>query len=242
MGYWENTGYVAHGSVGDVAEALVEIITGEGMALVPRPPRREPEAYDSLQYQGGPANARWAIAVFPGAPGWTVIKTAPFELLAETPPDARRMRFVDLCDFLGAVGFQLHVYDTTGAVLVETDGHGKLAMSGAAVESAHEDPFSFHGHRLHEERFALRFDLVPLSRELTPCTHSVRGIAYVDHDAFAERIARVCGGANAARCDNGTIVGTLIPHLPLTIPGARELYFERRTTPRTPLRIDPDAG
>jgi hypothetical protein len=28
----------------------------------------------------------WAIAVFPGAPGWTVVKTAPFELLAETSP------------------------------------------------------------------------------------------------------------------------------------------------------------
>jgi hypothetical protein len=225
MGYWENTAYIAHGVVDDVADALAKLLAREGRQIVPRPPRRKPAANDSLQYEGGPENPRWAIAVFPGAPGWTVVKTAPFELLAETPPDGRTMRFVDLCQLVGASGFQLHVYDSTGAVLVETDGRGKLALSGAAVESAHDDPFSFHGHQLAEERFALRFDLVPLAREIAAC----RRFGHVDHDAFAERMARVCGGANAAHCDNLTIVGTLIPHGPLAIPGGRDLYFDRLT-------------
>src|SRR4051812_13551422 len=105
MGYWENTAYVAHGSVDDVAAALVQVITREGMDVIPRPPRRKPAAYDSLQYKGGAANALWALAVFPGNTGWTVIKTAPFELLAETAPGGRRMRFVDVCNILNAPGF-----------------------------------------------------------------------------------------------------------------------------------------
>jgi hypothetical protein len=91
MGYWENTTYVNHGSAPEVAEALTALFAREGMEQFD-PPNRVRRGIEPMQYEGALQNDVWGVAAFPGAPGWTVVKTAPLELLAERREGADRMR------------------------------------------------------------------------------------------------------------------------------------------------------
>jgi hypothetical protein len=77
MGYWTNTTDLNHPSHQDVAAGLARLIEAEGRQRIDRPPARVPGLRDPMQYAGADDNALWGIAVFPGATGWTVIKTAP---------------------------------------------------------------------------------------------------------------------------------------------------------------------
>ena len=96
MGYWTNTTYINHGDPGAVAGCLIQLFEAEGMRQVPRPPERERVWYEPMQYATSARNNLWGVAAFPGADGWTVIKSAPLELMAERPARAGRMRLVEL--------------------------------------------------------------------------------------------------------------------------------------------------
>jgi hypothetical protein len=216
MGYWTNTTYLNHADHEDVAAALVGLIEAEGRRRVDRPPTRIPDQYDPMQYKGADDNALWGIAVFPGVTGWTVIKTAPLELLGERAVGKQRMRLTELSSALGCAGFQLNVYDGSGAVLVEVDPAGTILLSGIPYDSEDEpDQITFHGEPWDVlERFEVQFEILPL--EADP-----------DFEQMARRLAGELGGPNSEFCDNLTSVVTLQRHLPLEAAGGIELYFER---------------
>src|ERR1700747_1310135 len=104
MGKWENTTYIEQGDAQRVAGAIIALLREEGMQQVARPAPRQPERFDAMQYAGAMENNLWGVAVFPGSAGWTVIKTAPLELLGERVPGTSRMRMVELAGRLGAAG------------------------------------------------------------------------------------------------------------------------------------------
>jgi hypothetical protein len=91
---------------------------------IPKP--RTPELYDRMQYGLGDEVQRWGLAGFHGAPGWTVLRTAPFELLMQgTPPLLAR-----LSSRLGVPAFQYNIYDSTPEFLMEVDAGGHVERSG----------------------------------------------------------------------------------------------------------------
>jgi hypothetical protein len=236
MGYWENTSYIAKDEIAVVAAAIEDVLTLEGMRRVPRPARRERMRYEPLQYEKALSNNTWALAVFPGVAGWTVIKTAPLELLAERATGHLQPRFVELCGQLGAAGFQLNVYDSDCSVLVETDGRGRMLLSGLAFSAPGNDPSRFHGEPLAEDRSEIRFEILPLQKHIADCHYP--GSQYLDKDRVAATLARLVGGRNAQYCDNMTSVETLICHAPLTAADGLDLYFEwpARDRPEPPPR------
>ena len=118
MGKWENTTYLNHEDAPLVAAAIVELFAEEGMAQVERPTQRETVAHEPMQYGTALENNRWSVAVFPGAPGWTIMKTAPLELLGERAPSARRMRLVELTDHLKCGAFQINLYDSSSGLIL----------------------------------------------------------------------------------------------------------------------------
>src|SRR5689334_20141178 len=135
MGYWENTTYLRHGQASAVADAIAALLAREGMQRVARPSQRAPGQLDPMQYGRALQNNLWGVAVIPGkgAPGnsaWSIVKTAPLELLGERAAGADRMRLMALAERLGVYGFQINVYDGSEAVLVETDGQGRCLLSG----------------------------------------------------------------------------------------------------------------
>ena len=218
MGYWTNTTYLNHGDHEAVAAGIVRLIEGEGRRRVDRPPERVPDRHDPMQYKGADENALWGVAVLPGATGWTVIKTAPLELLGERAMGKQRMRLSELSSALGCAGFQYNVYDSSAAILVEVDPAGTILLSGIPYDTEDEpDQINFHGEPWDVlDRFDIRFEILPL--EADP-----------DFDTMARQLDQQLGGRNREFCDNLTSVVTLQQHLPLQAAGGIELYFERNT-------------
>ncbi len=214
MGFWVNTTYVNHGNVADVARALGKLCAAEGMQQVPPPAQRETLLVEPMQYETALHNDLWGVAVFPGTSSWTVIQTAPLELLAERAADSARMRLADLCVELSVSAFQLNVYDGSDTVLLEVSKEGDTVVSGF-VET--EDDFEWHGEPLSEDYLEAEFRLHPFQ--------GLVGGALLGDD-FAEIIAEQFGGQNAAFCDNSVSVDTLIAHKPFTAPGGLALYFK----------------
>jgi len=130
MGNWQNTTYIRQSDTQAVADAIIALLREEGMQQVARPASREPEPFDPMQYAGAMANNLWGVVVFPGAPGWTIVKTAPFELLGERAPDANCMRLVKLAARLKAAGLQINLYDSTLFVLIEVDDQSRYLLCG----------------------------------------------------------------------------------------------------------------
>ena len=221
MGRWQNTTYVACGDVSRVADTLVALCRDEGMGPVARPALRQPPRYDPMQYADALENNLWGAAVFPGAPGWTVVKTAPFELLAERAPGAGGMRLAALGNRLGAGGCQVNLYDSSALILLEMDRCGGCVLSGHHPAGG----LTFRDEEIAEDRVEVRFDSLPLRHLIGQCTHDAYGGPLLDNDELVDRLAQTLAGANAAWCDNRIMVDCLMPHRPLPIPGGTELYF-----------------
>jgi hypothetical protein len=227
MGYWTNTAYVNCDDIARVETALEAAFVAEGMQRIPRPAPRARERFEPMQYATALENNRWALAVFPGAPGWTVVKSAPLELLAERAPNDGVVRLAALSARLRCPAAMFNVYDTTGAVLVETTETGDIALSGVALGSGHNpDPMHFYGQDLDPERYPLRFDTLPLQAIVDAHTTVHDGTPLVDNDAVALALYAALGGRNAMHCGNGLCVQELICHRPLLVPGAREIHVE----------------
>ncbi len=123
MGLWENTTFVALGDYVRVADAIAKIVVDEGRLAVAPAPRASAQ-YDDMQYKEDPA--RWGFAVFPGAPGWTVVKTASLEiLLYGSEPKLKKV-----AQALGCPAFQINAYDGDSILLFECDAAGSIEVSG----------------------------------------------------------------------------------------------------------------
>ncbi|MDY7227610.1 hypothetical protein SYV04_14450 [Hyalangium sp. s54d21] len=105
-----------------------------------------------MQYGLGDEVQRWGVAGFQGAPGWTVLRTAPFELLMQgNPPLLAR-----LAARLGVPAFQYNIYDSTSDFLLEVDGGGRVERSGFVGV----DVTRYWGSHPPEDRFNVRFHLI----------------------------------------------------------------------------------
>jgi len=219
MGYWVNTTYINHGNVSEVADTLVAICRGEGMKPVSSPAPRARLVVEPMQYDSALHNDLWGVAIFPGAASWTVVQTAPLELLAECAPGAARMRLAELCRRLSVSAFQLHVYDSTGMILAEVSKDGEVLTSGFNAQSQALDQFDWHGERLSKDTFEAQFRLHPFQ-------DLVANAELGDDKAHA--IANRLGAQNSAFCDNLVSVDTLISCKPFTAPGGVTVYFRWR--------------
>ena len=225
MGLWANTTYLNTGDVGVVAEALSTIFAREGMERVAPPPQRQRLLVEPMQYEGALSNDLWGLAAFPGAPSWTVIQSAPLELLGERAESSQRSRLLELCRELSCAAFQVNVYDGTGEVLVEISRQGEALTSGINIGGRAHAPHEWNGETLSEERFDARFHLLPYQ-------HVIADAQLAEEKAYA--LARHFGGGNAEFCDNLVSVDTLISHKPFTAPGGRAMYFKWSGPTRQP--------
>jgi hypothetical protein len=238
MGSWENTTYVRHDDVQGVADAIVGLFASEGMKGIARPAPRTPKRFDPMQYAAALENNLWGVALFPGSPGWTVIKTAPLEVLGERAPRAACMRLGDLATRLRTEACQVNLFDSTSLVLVEADRLGRCRSSGYCVRSDNPNPLRFNGEEIAEDRIEVRFDLLPLQSLVDACTRRGDTGMWLDNDKLASRLAQTLAGDRAAACDNLTSVNFLLSHLPLEIAGGIDLYFEWPTRDRHSPRLE----
>jgi hypothetical protein len=215
MGYWVNTTYVNHASVAAVSDALTAIFHKEGMIAIAAPAQRTKLGIEPMQYERALDNDLWGVALFPGAESWTVIQTAPLELLSEPSPTTGRMRLADLCVALSVSAFQVNVYDSSGTVLAEVSPAGEVAISG--FDPYADDPLEWNGQPLSEDLLEAQFQLHPFEDVIAD------GII---GDDKTKALKQRFGGANVRYCDNLVSVQTLIGHEPFDAPGGAALYFK----------------
>ena len=154
MGTWRNVAFVECDDPPRVAHALEALVVARGRTIV-HPAPRTPDRQDPMQYGSGDEVRRWALASFAGAPGWTVVRTAPFELLLQ-PRAGGAPLLVELCRRLGARAFQFNVYDGDSQLLYEVDRDGRVEVTGYCGI----DPQRHHDDELGEDRVDARFRIV----------------------------------------------------------------------------------
>lgn len=115
---------------------------------------RKPERFDPMQYGASDEVARWGFAAFPGAPGWTVLRTAPLELAID-PPGSRTL-LAELAVELSVKAFQYNVYDGSSHFLYEVDERGRVERSGFVGS----DPARHWGEPPPADRCSVRFCVV----------------------------------------------------------------------------------
>lgn len=214
MGLWVNTTYVSEGDPLRVADALVAMAQAEGMQCVDSPPARERLLVEPMQYEPARFNDLWGVALFPGAPGWCAIQSAPLELLGERAEGAPAMRLASLCRRLGAFAFSFNLYDGTDVMLVEATPSGDVAVSGINTQS--HDPLRWNDEPIDEAHYEAAFRLLPVAQNWPDGGAG---------DAQAAAVAAQFGGANARYCDNGVSVDTLVCRKPFTAAGGLVRYF-----------------
>lgn len=221
MGYWENTAYVRCADLRRIVGALEGLFAEEGFRACEPPPPREPASFDCMQYGTAAENELWAVAIVPGRAPWSVVKTAPFELLIERATQASALRIAELCRRLAAAGFQYNIYDGDQTLLVEASATGQVRVSGFCEDCpgiVFDEQYSraeYNGEPvvLGEAAFGL-IDVEPdIGNALT--------------DRWSDgALGRVLCGASGAH-DNLVQVEHLIPHHPLSIPKADVAYFRK---------------
>lgn len=227
VGEWGNTAFV-RAPVEVVRAALGDVVAGEGRVVVPAPAPRRPKRVDDMQYGDGASCALWGVGVLPGEGGWSMVQTAPLELLAETPEGSDAPRLAALARRLETDAVMLCMYDGVGLVLLEADAKGRIAVSGIGDPS--RDPTRWQGRRIrkHEPRFTLAD--VPAEAK-TAIGHRSTPRAF-------EAVADALGGDNARYAGNEIAVPFLVPHQPIEVAGAAVVYFARGVAsadPRPPL-------
>lgn len=151
MGAWLNVAFVQSADVEQVEKELSRLLTERGRRLTtPRP--RTPARSDPMQYGLGDEVQRWGVAGFQGAPGWTVLRTAPFELLMQgAPPLLAR-----LATRMDVPAFQYNLYDSAPEFLLEVDAGGRVERSGFVGM----DVTRYWGGEPPPDRFTVRFHLI----------------------------------------------------------------------------------
>ena len=227
MGQRQHTNYIEAADPRRVADVMVSLFRREGIRQVaePRPDiALSPEANLDA---GAMETPLWSVRLLPGAAGWTIVKTVPFELLGERAPNAHRMRLVALAGRLGAAAVQINLYDSAFLVLVEIDRRSRCLLSGYGPGSLRNpDPLQFNGEPLDEARIDVRFELLPFQQLVWDSTRYDYAGPTLDHEQLVSRLAQKLGGRNAAWCDDAKFTEILLSRKPFPARNGMTLHFE----------------
>jgi hypothetical protein len=158
MGDWGQVTLFRTDDLDALERTLGELCRAEGLLAAPYV-RRQRETWDKMQYGTGATSDRWALALGAGRGGWSVVKTAPLELLAE-PGGSGEHRLGIIARSLRCEALHVSLYDDTAMVIAQAAPTGEVVLSGYTL-----DGLIFHGIELDEERIMPRIEGggVPLS-------------------------------------------------------------------------------
>ncbi|OJH37918.1 hypothetical protein [Cystobacter ferrugineus] len=151
MGEWGQVTFFRTENLDALERALRDLCLAEGLVATPYV-RRKREKWDRMQYGTGATSDQWALALGAGRGGWSVVKTAPLELLAEPGPSGEH-RLGILARVLHCEALHVSLYDGTAMLVAEARPTGEVMLSGYTMEG-----LSFHGVDLDEERAQPRIE------------------------------------------------------------------------------------
>ncbi|OJT25563.1 hypothetical protein BO221_06735 [Archangium sp. Cb G35] len=158
MSKWGHATFFRTRNLDALERAIRDLCLEEGLVATPYV-RRKRETWDRMQYGTGATSDRWALAIGAGQGGWTVVETAPFELLAEPRPSGEH-RLGILARALRCEALHVSLYDGVAMAIVQAAPTGEVVLSGYTMDGP-----SFHGVEIAEEhlRPGIRYVDVPPS-------------------------------------------------------------------------------
>jgi len=241
-GFCDAATYVQTEDTDAVIVRLAEMFGAEGMRPVERPSQR-------LDHMPALQSNLWAATVFPGAGGWTVILTVPWDLLFDRPEGAPRSRFFELCRRLGVPGVVAAARDLDphwGNVVAEADGKGGERAFGWWYQSGDDKRYPrgtlgthFYDHRVElspggdygANLPTMEFKLLPhlnIVRDdsRNPDLHPFRGDSAFE--VFFYYLGSQLGGLNGPFLNDrrGEVYQSMRRIAPLPVPDGTVLYFE----------------
>lgn len=212
VGRWGTLSLLETDDVGAATRELITFFESEGWDVAPVAPRKRTKN-DPMRYGTGASSRAWAVAIGPGARGFTTIATAPFGLLAEPCLNgAAGLRLARLSSAVGCHGLHVSLQDGVALAVLETSKEGTTRVSGCTMEGP-----TFQGLEVPEDQWnaSIRWNDVPRSVHAALERSSEEGF-----DAILESIA---GGAAWATCGQDLLGGRSVQ-----IEGATTLCFVRR--------------
>ncbi|WP_148282256.1 hypothetical protein [Corallococcus coralloides] len=180
MGEWGQVTLFRTEDLDALGRVIRDICLAEGLVAVPYV-RRKRETWDRMQYGTGATSDRWALALGAGLGGWSVVKTAPLELLAE-PGASGENRLGLIARRLGCEALHVSLYDVTAMVIAQAVPTGEVALSGYSMDGA-----SFHGVEIEEHRLEPRIE----GPGIPPSVQEALG--HFLSDGFDELIEKLAG-------------------------------------------------
>lgn len=217
MGEWGYATFFHTDDLDALEEAVARVCESTGMRRVEYKPRKR-EKWDAMQYGTGASSDHWSLALGVGRHGWSIVRTAPFELLAE-PDDRGDHRLGAIARALGCEALHVSLYDGVAMIVAQASATGEVVLSGYTMDGP-----TFHGVAIDEARFEPRIDRIELPRAV----HDAVG-AYLP-DGFDALLAHLAD-AKWAEVGPALVEGK-------KIEGARVLSFARaiELEPVPPLR------
>ncbi|MBN9686227.1 MULTISPECIES: hypothetical protein [unclassified Corallococcus] len=151
MGEWGQVTLFRTDDLDSLGRAIRDSCLAEGLVTAPYV-RRKRETWDRMQYGTGATSDRWSLALGAGVGGWSVVKTAPLELLAE-PGASGEHRLGRIARVLGCEALHVSLYDGTAMVIAQAAPTGEVVLSGYSMDGA-----SFHGVEIEEHRLEPRIE------------------------------------------------------------------------------------
>ena len=241
-GFCDAAAYLNTADTDAVIAEIVALFGAEGMRPVERPAKR-------LNDSAPLVNNLWAVTVFPGSDGWTVIISVPWELLCDRAEGADRNRFFELCQGLKAPGVLLTAHDgepAWGKILAEADGRGGERACGWWYHGSDDKMYPqdalgkrFYGHEVRlasiEKQVsgfeAMRFELLPhlnmvLDDSQNVELHPFRGDS--EFEVFFYYLGSQLGGGNGEFLNErrGELHDAMTRHAPMKVAEGTVLYFE----------------
>jgi len=159
MGEWGQATFFRTNDLDALDRAIRDLCVAEGLVAAPYV-RRKRETWDRMQYGSGATSDRWALALGAGRGGWSVVKTAPLELLAE-PGLSGEHRLGIMARALQCDALHVSIYDGMAMVIAQAMPTGEVVLSGYSMDGP-----TFHGVEIDEEHLKPRIDCIDVPRSV----------------------------------------------------------------------------
>ncbi|HYO70310.1 MAG TPA: hypothetical protein VEU33_29950 [Archangium sp.] len=160
MSKWGQATFFRTSNLDALERAIRDLCLAEGLVAAPYV-RRKRETWDRMLYGTGATSDRWALAIGVGQGGWTAVKTAPLELLAEPGPSGEH-RLGILARVLQCEALHVSLYEGIAMAIVQAAPTGEVVLSGYTMDGP-----SFHGVEIAEEHLRPRIRYV----DVPPSVH-----------------------------------------------------------------------
>ncbi|QRK10798.1 hypothetical protein JQX13_12430 [Archangium violaceum] len=121
MGEWGQATFFRTNDLDALERAIRDLCSEEGLVAAPYV-RRERETWDRMQYGTGATSDRWALALGASRGGWSVVKTAPLDLLAKPGPSGEH-RLGIIARALRCDALHVSLQDGTAMVMAQREEH-----------------------------------------------------------------------------------------------------------------------